>query len=231
MTTKNFWSLVFASLIFGCDRAGASSPIEYSVREVNVGGSKSFQMGVSVQSIRLRSAQGFRKSSVESINSGIIKFVANFVLEARQCSNAAQGNPWEYKLSFDKIVDSRDFLSVVYNKDTVCAGSPEVVKEAAVFSKESGALVPPVKLVQTLLPKASVANEPAPRSHLVIFDRMTLDRMVTAVAASSTEYPPSCDNFAKTSSFRIWVDGRHLIAFPEFSRTHSRCQLEYLLDY
>lgn len=158
MTTKNFWSFVFALLIFGCDRAGAANPIEYSVQEVKVGGSKSFQMGVSIQSIRLRSAQGVRRSSVASINSGIVKFVTNFALEARQCSNAAQGNPWEYKLSFDKIADSKDFLSVVYNKDTVCAGSPEVVKEAAVFSKESGALVHPVKLVQTLLPKASVVR-------------------------------------------------------------------------
>ncbi|GGC15189.1 hypothetical protein [Pseudoduganella buxea] len=231
MNTKSSWSFVLASLILGCARAGAANPIEYSVQEVKVGGSKSFQMGVSIESIRLRSAQGVRKSSVASINSGIVKFVTNFAIEARQCGNASQGNPWEYKLSFDKIVDSRDYLSVVYNKDTVCAGSPEVVKEAAVFSKESGALMSPVKLVQTLLPKASVANEPAPRSHLIIFDRMTLDRMVTAAAALSTEYSPDCDNFAKTSSFRVWVDGRHLIAFPEFSRTHSRCQLEYSLDY
>jgi len=39
----------------------------------------------------------------------------------------------EYKFAFEKALLSEKYLSIVFTKSTVCAGSPDIEKEARLF--------------------------------------------------------------------------------------------------
>jgi hypothetical protein len=42
-------------------------------------------------------------------------------------------------------------------------------------------------------------------------------------------YDKQCEFFLKNTSYRIWMDGKNMILFPELIQPESICQKEYLI--
>jgi hypothetical protein len=153
-----------------------------------------------------------------------------FGREAKQCGAAAQGHPWGYELTLEKVLLSEKYLSVVFAKSTVCAGSPDIEKEARVFSLPTGNLVPSRTLFKRIFPAAKLVTGVSTNKELIDLDEETVETMIIDSKEMLKNYDKQCDFYLKNSSYRIWMDGKNLILFPEFIQPESICQKEYLIQ-
>jgi hypothetical protein len=96
----------------------AVAPASYKVRD-----SKPMK-DASVQIVSFDAVAGTDQNAIKTINSALIAATASFSKEAKECSTYAKGHPWEYKFTFENVLLSEKYLSVVFAKSTVCAGSP-----------------------------------------------------------------------------------------------------------
>jgi len=60
-------------------------------------------------------------------------------------------------------------------------------------------------------------------------DEEMIETMINDSEKILKNYDGECEFYLKNSSYRIWVDGKNLILFPEFAQPQSFCQKEYLI--
>jgi len=184
----------------------------------------------SVQIVSFDDVAGLNQGAIKKINTALIVTSTAFGKEAKECSSYAEGHLWGYKVSLEKVLLSEKYLSVVFSKSTVCAGSPDLEKEARVFSIPSGELVHARVLFKQIFPTAKLVKSISPNKELIQLD----EEMAEALIADSKEvlktYDSECEFFLKRTSYRIWADGKNLIFFPEFIQPQSFCQKEYLIQ-
>jgi len=184
----------------------------------------------SIQIVSFDSVAGLDQTAMKKINTTLIAASAWFGREAKKCSTYAEGHPWGYELTLDKVLLSEKYLSVVFAKSTVCAGSPDLEKEARVFSIPTGNIVPAMVLFKKIFPTAKLVSSMSPNKELIQLD----EEMAEALIGDSKEvlktYDSECEFYLKHASYRIWMDGKNLILFPEFIQPASFCQKEYLIQ-
>jgi hypothetical protein len=202
----------------------AAMPANYMVRD-----SKPMKDAL-VQIVSFDAVGGLDEISIRKINTALIAASASFGREAKECSAAAQGHPWGYKLALEKVLLSEKYLSVVFSKSTVCAGSPDIEKEARVFSLPTGNLVPARSLFKQMFPAAKLIIGPSSNKELIRLDEEMAETMIDDSKEVLKVYDKRCDFFLKNTSYRIWVDGKNAILFPEFIQPESFCQKEYLIQ-
>ncbi|UOD29983.1 hypothetical protein INH39_32305 [Massilia violaceinigra] len=206
----------------------AQSPVPAPVRYKVSDGKPS--ANVSIQTVTLEAVPGMNPKAVGKANAVLTAAAASFAREARQCGAAAvPGRPWGFTSAFDKAVLADDYLSVVFANSTVCAGSPDEEKEARVFALKSGALVASTDLFKHLLPGAKILNAMRTNKELIRLGEETAATLIDDSKAILKIDDERCDFYLKTSSYRIWADGKHLIFYPEFNQPYSFCQKEYLI--
>ena len=221
-------SAAWLALTLWATQAQALSPAHAPVRYKVVDGKPS--ANVSIQTVTLKAVSGMNPQAVGKANAVLTAAAASFAREARQCGAAAvRGRPWGFTLAFDKAVLSDDYLSVVFAKSTVCAGSPDEEKEARVFALKTGALVASPDLFKQLLPGAKTLNAMRTNKELIRLGEETAATLIDDSKAILKIDDERCDFYLKTTSYRIWADGKHLIFYPEFSQPYSFCQTEYLI--
>jgi hypothetical protein len=184
---------------------------------------------VLVQNVSFDAIIGLDNSAVKKINTALIAASSSFDKEAKECSTFAEGHPWGYKLTLEKVLRSEKYLSVVFAKSTVCAGSPDLEKEARVFSIPTGDLVPSRNLFKQLLPNAKLVASKSPNKNLIRLDEEMAETLINDSKEILRNYDSECEFFLKHASYRIWVDGENMILFPEFIQPQSFCQKEYLI--
>lgn len=221
-------SAAWLALTLSATQAHGLSPIAAPVRYKVSDGKPS--TNVSIQTVTLEAVPGMNPQAVGKANAVLTAAAASFVREARQCGTAAvQGRPWGFTLAFDKAVVSDAYLSVVFAKSTVCAGSPDEEKEARVFALKSGALVTSPDLFKQLLPNAKILTAMRTNKELIRLGEETAATLIDDSKAVLKIDDERCDFYLKTTSYRIWADGKHLIFYPEFNQPYSFCQKEYLI--
>jgi hypothetical protein len=214
----------FAAVSLSVSQAHATASFNYKV-----GDSKPIEEA-SIQTVSFDAIAGMDKDAVKKVNAALMTASAAFGREAKQCGAAAQGHPWGYKLTFEKVLLSEKYLSVVFDKSTVCAGSPDIEKEARVFSVPTGNLVPSKTLFKRVLPAAKLVAGVSPNKELIDLDEETVETMIDDSKAMLKNYDNRCEFYLKNSSYRIWVEGKNLVLFPEFIQPQSFCQKEYLIQ-
>lgn len=202
----------------------AAMPANYKVHDTKP------MKDVLVQIVSFDSIPGLNQSAIKKINTALIAASASFGREAKQCSAAAQGHPWGYELTLEKALLSDKYLSVVFAKSTVCAGSPDIEKEARVFSLPTGNLVPAETLFNKIFPTAKLVAGVSPNKELIRLDEKMAETMIDDSKEVLKVYDKRCDFFLKNTSYRMWLDGKNVILFPEFIQPHSFCQKEYLIQ-
>ncbi|WP_198120530.1 hypothetical protein [Massilia rhizosphaerae] len=203
-------------------RAAASA--SYKVRD-----SKPMK-DASIQIVSFEAVAGLDESAIKKINSTLIAASASFGKEAKKCSAYAEGHPWGYKLTLEKVLLSEKYLSVVFAKSTVCAGSPDIEKEARVFSIPSGNVVPSRILFHQIFPSAKLATGVSTNKELIDLDEEMVESMIGDSKELLRNYDNRCDFYLKNSSYRVWMDGKNLVLFPEFVQPESFCQKEYVIQ-
>lgn len=202
----------------------APAPVSYKVADSKP------SANVSIQGVTVDAAASMDRKAIAKVNAALAAAAAGFASEAKQCGGAAvPGRPWGYTLSFDKAVLSDDYLSVVFAKSTVCAGSPDEAKEARVFALKSGALVPSRTLFRHMLPAAKTVTGMSKNKELIRIDEATAKTLIDDSQVILKIDDRRCDFYLKNTSYRIWADGKHLIFYPEFNQPYSFCQKEYLI--
>ncbi len=199
------------------------APVSYKVDD-----SKS--RNVSIQTVTLDAVAGMNQKAVANVNAILKATAASFAREAKQCgAAAAQGRPWSYASTFDKAVLSDNYLSVIFARSTVCAGSPDDQKEARVFALKTGALVASRTLFKQMLPDANIVTSVSKNKELIRLDQETAEALIDNSKVILKIDDKRCDFYLKNTSYRIWADGKHLIFYPEFNQPYSFCQKEYLI--
>ncbi|WP_322404826.1 hypothetical protein [Massilia luteola] len=202
----------------------AAAAVNYNVRD-----SKPMK-DVSIQIVSFDALAGLDQNAIKKINTTLIAASASFGKEAKKCGAAAQGHPWGYELALEKVLRSEKYLSVVFDKSTVCAGSPDIEKEARVFSLPTGDLVPARNLFKQIFPTTKLIIGASPNKELIRLDDEMAETMIDDSKEILKIYDSRCDFFLKNTSYRIWMDGKNLILFPEFIQPESFCQKEYLIQ-
>ena len=202
----------------------ATAPASYKIRD-----SKPMN-DASVQIVSFDAIAGTDQRAIKKINTALIAASASFSKEAKECSTYAEGHPWGYELTLEKVLLSEKHLSVVFAKSTVCAGSPDIEKEARVFSLPAGDLVPARTLFKQIFPNAKLVIGASPNKELIRLDEEMAETMINDSKEVLKIYDAQCEFFLKNTSYRIWMDGKNVILFPEFIQPESICQKEYLIQ-
>jgi hypothetical protein len=216
-------SAALLAILLSTSQSRSETPAHYKIRE-----SKPIR-DASVQVVSFDSIAGLDKSAIRKVNAALIAASTSFGKEAKECGAAAQGHPWGYELRLEKILLSEKYLSVVFSKSTVCAGSPDLEKEARVFSLPTGNLVSSKALFKQFFPTAKLITTTSTNMELIDLDEEMIETMINDSAEVLKNYDDQCEFYLKNSSYRIWIDGKNLIFFPEFAQPQSFCQKEYLI--
>ncbi|ATQ76542.1 hypothetical protein CR152_20005 [Massilia violaceinigra] len=93
---------------------------------------------VAVQTVAVNAIGGMNKKAVRNVQAGLTAASRTFAREAKQCGAASQRHPWNSQLDFEKNQLPEKYVSVVFAKSTVCVRTPDIEKEAPVFSHATG---------------------------------------------------------------------------------------------
>lgn len=215
---------MFPTILLWTAQSLAATPVNYKVRN-----SKPMK-DVSIQIVSFNAVSGLDQNAIEKVNATLKATSSSFSREAKECSTYAQGHLWGYELSLDKILLSEKYLTVVFAKSTVCAGSPDIEKEARVFSLPTGNLVPAKTLLKKIFPTAKPITGASTNRELIDLDEEMIENMIDDSKKLLKNYDTQCDHYLRNSSYRIWMDGKNLILFPEFLQSQSICQKEYVMQ-
>lgn len=217
-----FLAACLAALL-SVSKARATAPFNYKISD-----SKPIKEA-SIQIVSFHIISGMNQPAVRKVNAALTAAATAFSKEAKQCRAAAQDHPWGYKLSLEKVLLSEKYLSVVFFKSTVCAGSPDIEKEARVFSLPTGRLVPSRVLFKKIFPTAKLDTSTSTNKELIDLEDEMIETMISDSKDIFKNYDNRCDFYLRNTSYRIWMDEKNLILFPEFIQTDSFCQKEYAI--
>jgi len=183
----------------------------------------------SIQKIQLEAVAGVSKEAINRINAELANVAKEFGKSASKCHDAAQGHPWGYASEIEKIVLSEKYLSLVFARETVCAGSPDFERDPIVFSVKDGSVISAEHLLKNEFPEAKLLPNISSDKRLVAPDAEVIERLIDDSKTASNDYDEKCEYYLKNTSYKIWVDGKSMIFFPEFRQTDSNCQKEYTI--
>jgi hypothetical protein len=206
----------------------APSDVKFSALEAKKNMRPADGNRVSIQKIQLRSAPGMDKLSIRNVNSGLAKMISKYGTFAYRCGSVAQGHPWEYKAKLEKIVLSEQYISFVFARETVCAGTPGFERDPIVFHRSNGEFISSAKLLSKVFPKESFPKSLQSDRQLVRLNEEIAERIIDHETEQGA-HDQRCEHYIKNSSYRIWMDSGKLALYPEFSQPNSRCQKEYII--
>lgn len=231
------FSKIAITLVFlGCMHSSASASItsspsvKYTVSPVKQVNGTKLSNRVVIHKVQLQAAPGISNHAIQSINLELARAVGDFKKDADDCQSDAYGHPWEYTLRIEKIVLAKKYISFVFGRETVCAGSPDFAKEPLVFATNNGKVISVTELFESSFPG---------RTSPKIWDHdkrlITLNTEMTAALLHDSEdmlkgLGEECKYHLEHTAYKIWVEGESMILVPEFHQTASTCQKEYMIN-
>ncbi|GGY68620.1 hypothetical protein [Pseudoduganella albidiflava] len=181
---------------------------------------------VSVETLKIITIEGLQPKIIDRINAHLLEKEKNMPREVKLCGSYAEGHPWGFHLKFKRILVSEDYISIVFERSTVCAGSPDIEKVPMVFSRLNGALIPAESLIKRFV---SAAVTKASYEGKVELDEESIEQMIADSEAEGISSNEDCEFYLKNTPYSVWVDGKRLVLSPEFTQTNSNCMKEYII--
>ncbi|PFH12587.1 hypothetical protein BCF11_5073 [Collimonas sp. PA-H2] len=224
-------SFLTLQMLPSCFASDASSTVKYTVTNFKKTEKKNAVATILIEKVNVDWLKDDANSQKKNINKNLEAAAKKFETDARKCGSWAQGHPWGYELKFEKIYETKDYLSVVFARSTVCAGSPDIEKEVKNFSKNTGQEVSSVKLVSDLAPSIKDGVSVGVTGLIKLNDEAS-DRLIEdSQEVMKNNFDKKCSFFLKTTSYRVWAKDGDLVFFPEFVQPDSYCQKEYFVTF
>jgi hypothetical protein len=181
---------------------------------------------VSVETLKIIAVEGLQPKILDKINAHLLGKEKNMPREVRLCGSYAEGHPWGFHLKFKKISVSEDYISTVFERSTVCAGSPNIEKVPMVFSRLNGSLILAANLIKNFVPAAVIKPSYEGKVEL---DEESIEKMIADSEAEGISSNEECEFYLKNTPYSVWIDGKVLVLSPEFTQTDSNCMKEYII--
>lgn len=200
----------------------------YNVRTIKKFNIQPMNGHVSIQVLTLKTANGLNQSAILAINRHLSSSADRFTKNAKDCLYSNPGNMWSYDLKFEKVTQTDEYISFIFHKDRICAGTPDFDKEVRTYAKADGTYIPISKLFKKAFPTARNLNAEY-STELISLDVQMSKRLLEDSASSLKEFDPSCEGYLIRTSYRIWLEANKAVFYPEFRQVHSNCQREYMI--
>jgi len=222
-------SLLSALIPMASAQAPLVSPsIKYKATPVKVDAMSKANVAT-IQRVQLEAAAGISKQAINRINVELVNVAKEFGKSASKCHDAALGHPWAYASKLEKILLTEKYVSLVFARETVCAGSPDFERDPIVFSVKDGSVVSADRLFKSEFPEEELLPNISQDKRLVAPSSNVIERLIAVSKIARNDYDEQCEHYLKNTSFNIWMESKGMIFFPEFLQTDSICQKEYLL--
>ena len=181
-----------------------------------------------IEDLQISHIPGVKKNTIDKINLTLKNNIMNLKKSVTDCSIMAKPHPWSFRFKFEKITVSDDYINVIFEKFTVCTGSPDIEKVAYIFSKK-GEVVPPAKAARDLFGKTRIPR-PALHNDQLKLDEDTTKKMIEDSKRLLGAYDEECYRYLNNISYKFWTEGDLVFLFPEFVQPASSCQKEYVIE-
>lgn len=207
-----------------------SRQVKYAVQPVQNVSGRRLPKEVSIESVTLHSGPGLSNSSIKAINAKLGNAVAAFHTRAAECRKFSfHGQPWGYESKLGKVVVSGRYVSVVFDRATACGGTPDFERDAFVFARTTGKLVPASQLLDQVFPQEEGPEKRSPYPDLVSLNDNRAEALMRDNAEILGDCDERCEYDVRNKSYRIWMEDGQMVFVPEFSQTMSIQQQEYVI--
>lgn len=206
-----------------------SATIKYSVTTVKKIGQVRLSKDVTIQQVKLESAEELNKKTIERINLQLAGALKEFANNSEECRVGAQGHPWEFRSKIEKVLRSTKYISFVFSRSTVCGGSPDFERDPIVFSSKTGDRIFATNLFKEVFPEKELKKRIFPSNNLIKLNADMIEALIKDTKTEISDYNEECDYYLKNTSYRIWVENGKMVFFPEFTQSESDCQKEYFI--
>ncbi|XLZ71974.1 hypothetical protein ABT364_08390 [Massilia sp. SR12] len=206
-----------------------SRQVKYTVHTVTKANGKPLAKDASIESVQLVSGPGLSSASIQSINAKLRGAVGEFRKRAAECQRYADGHPWGYESKLGKVVMSKGYLSVVFERETVCGGTPDFERDAFVFARASGKFISPTRLMKEVFPEEAILASKSTNQDLVHLTDDLADALINDNANILGDCDENCERDVRHKSYRIWMEDGQMVFFPEFLQASYINQQEYFI--
>lgn len=207
----------------------APSAFEYDIKTLTQFKTSSMNGHVKIQTVEVTSARRLNRNAVVAINKHLARSATHFAENAKDCLSANPGDMWHYDLKLDRIVDTTGYVSFLFHKDRICAGTPDFDKEVRTYIKKNGEFISSNQLFKRIFPESRDLNV-GYSTELVALDEQMSQRLIEDSSTKLKNFDHSCERYLETTSYRMWLDNDKAVFYPEFRQIHSECQREYMID-
>lgn len=206
-----------------------SPSVKYTASPVRKIDGRRISNDIKIEVVQLVSAEGLSKDTILAVNTKLKRVAKEFKARADECHKGAQGHPWGYESKLAKIALSKRYISLVFRRFTVCAGSPDIEMDAIVFAKASGKYIPARKLFKEVLPGEKTRQRDLYFQDQIYLNENLVDKLIEDSSEFLGSYNEDCDYYVKNAPYRIWMEDERLVLFPEFWQPVSHCQKGYII--
>ncbi|GEM_PF-2955496 len=230
---KNLLAVTTIGAIYSIVEAHAASAadlvVHYETKTVSAIEKNIFDEHVSIQELHILSIESLNEVEVKDINTHLRALTSRFAKRAKICLDSEPGDMWDYKIEFEKIVQSKNYLTTIFKEQVVCNGKPSQSKQAMTFAIKGGHVITTRLLFNKIFPSEinlySVATD-----DLVRLDHGMFDKLITDSKTVLHNYDDKCESYLRTSAYQVWMSGDELLFFyPEYEQVYSGCQKEYVI--
>ena len=231
-----FSKLAIALAILSCLHSSASASVivspsvKYRVSPVKQINGKKVSKDILIQKVQLDAASGISNNAIKAINLELARAVKAFKRDADECHSYAEGNPWGYESRIEKIMLTKKYISFVFARATVCAGSPDFEKDPLVFSTKDGKVVSVAELFENTFPGRTVPEVRDYNKRRIGLSAEMARALLHDSQAALKDVPEECAFFLKGASYMAWMEDKGMALVPEFIQAESICQKEYVIN-
>jgi len=206
-----------------------SRQVKYTVRPATRANGRSLAKQVSIESVQLVSGPGLSSASMRAINAKLRGVATEFRKRATECQSYAGDHPWGYESKLGKVVIFKRYLSVVFERDSGCGGTPDFAREAFVFAKASGKFVSPDRLLKEVFPHEEIPASGSSYGNLIRLNDNLAEALINDNASILADCDEKCESSVRNKSYSIWIEDGQMVFFPEFSQASYINQQEYFV--
>lgn len=209
-----------------------SSPsVKYRVSPVKKIDGKKVSKDILIQKVQLEAASGISNEAIKAINLELAQVVTEFKRDADACHKSAnEGAPWGYESKIEKIVLTKKYITFVFARMTVCAGSPDFEKDPLVFSTKDGKIVSVTELFESTFPGRTVPEVSEYNKRRIMLNAEMATALLHDSRAALKDFDKECEFYLKSSPYMTWIEDKRMILVPEFNQAESICQKEYVIN-
>jgi len=216
----------------GSSASVTTSPsVKYKVFPVKHLNGRKISKDILIQKVQLEAAAGLSAASIRAINQELAQAVNEFKSDADEChSSANPRHPWGYESKIEKIVLTKKYISFVFARFTVCAGSPDFEKDPLVFSTKDGRVVSVTDLFESTFPGRTMPEISEYNKRRVMLTAEMVAALLHDSRIALKDFDKECEFYLKRSPYMAWIEDKRMILVPEFLQAESSCQKEYVID-